>query len=85
MAAPRARKREVRAAEDERCVFCHLSEHLRHRLDRHRGTIAHLDRARREILEAVREVVDGELDRMETALRNRKSRRKKVTRIEVEG
>jgi hypothetical protein len=85
MAERKARGRADEGGETDRCVFCRLSEHLgRDFVGRHEGVLNHLDNARREVLEAVREFVDDELERVEKALRERKRKRKRVTRIEVE-
>ncbi len=85
MAGRKARGRGAEGGGTIGCVFCRLSERLgKDLVGRHAGVLNHLDNARREVLEAVREFVDDELERVEKALRERKRKRKRVTRIEVE-
>jgi len=82
MAKRKGRKRAGRDARAERCIFCRIGEKLAGDRKMHAGVVEHLAGAKRELLEAVREFVDNELDALEAALRRRKGKR--VTKIDVE-
>ncbi len=87
MATARARRTTAEREPAARCVFCQISEEIGRHLGQHAGVVKHLDNARREILEAVREFADQQLDALEKGLRDRRTRRgrrgRRVTRIEV--
>ncbi len=83
MAKRKGEGRAGRPAHADRCVFCRLSDKVDAELEKHSGVVKHLTTAKRELLEAVREFVDNELDSIEKVLQRRKRRGKRVTRIEV--
>jgi hypothetical protein len=67
-------------------VLCQLSDELREHLDKNSSVVEHLANAKREVLEAVREFIDVQLDTVEKGIQRRKRKRagRKLTRIEVE-
>jgi hypothetical protein len=84
MAERKKRRVPAGGAPAEGCLCCRLSQKLERNLEKHAGVVEHFTTAKRELLEAVREFVDNELDALERALRNRKGKPRRVTRIEVE-
>jgi hypothetical protein len=89
MATRRVRRRPEPETRDERCVFCRLTERLSRDLEPYGGVLDHLGKARREVLEAVREFARVEISLLERRGRKRRTanarKAPRVTRIEVGG